>query len=75
MTQVYSQLAFLSAQWPLSLTIFSTNALRAEVQILFHKMKSKARVIFLFDLGVLSRWPDTIAEVQIDVEVAYGEIE
>jgi kinetochore protein Spc7/SPC105 len=74
MGQVYSQLAFLAAQWPLSLHYLSLDMMRAEVQILFRSVKAKARVIFLFDSEVLTRWPLTVRQLRFEVQTVYGEL-
>jgi hypothetical protein len=74
MGQVYSQLAFLAAQWPLTLNI-SRDTLEAEVQVLFRNIKAKARFSFLLDRVVLVQWPMTLRQLRYEVRVVYGKLE
>jgi len=72
MGQVYSQLAFLASQFPLSLNFDSSNTLQAEVHLLLRTVKAKARITFLLNDEVLTRWPTTLNQLRFEVHIIYG---
>jgi kinetochore protein Spc7/SPC105 len=75
MGQIYSQLAFLAAQWPLSLNLASIQGMTAVIQLLFRTVKAKVSVSFHFDHDVLVQWPMAMRRMRFEVCPVYGDIE
>ena len=71
---------FISIKYPLTVDIVSDDKatdlfLDATATILYPQTKAKAYVSFVFDMSTFSQWPLSIGSLQVDVKVAYGDIQ
>ncbi|KAG6868547.1 hypothetical protein C0993_001243 [Termitomyces sp. T159_Od127] len=78
--QLRAQLKLLLIKFPVDIEIMQSSqtelpGFKAKVMIVFPSVKAKAFISFVFIGKVFSYWPVTINSLQVEVEVAYGQVE
>ncbi|KAG6888765.1 hypothetical protein C0992_007556 [Termitomyces sp. T32_za158] len=78
--QLRAQLRLLPIKFPVDIEIMQSSqtelpGFKAKVMVVFPSVKAKAFISFVFIGNAFSYWPVTINSLQIEVEVAYGQVE
>lgn len=77
--ELRSQLGLITVKYPVELNVIhegnQSTGFMATAIVLFKSVRAKAFVSFIFANDVFAKWPYSIKDVQVKVDVAYGKVD